>query len=132
MLWWRGIGEKIANLQRPYFIYPMKSFNLKLFLLITGILVVLIIPCYWGVRTYELEKAQGLELNGIAALFAKLFYLLRFPTHTLMKSTFQTNGITIFFASLIFNCCLYGLLGERIAWAYKNRNDETPNQEEDL
>jgi hypothetical protein len=101
----------------------MSPFNSKTFFILTGILLVLCIPCYYAVRSYELGHAEGW---GITVLFAKLFYVLRFPTHALMKSTFQTNGLPLFIIGLIINCCIYGIFFERIIESIKNRDKEDP------
>jgi hypothetical protein len=54
--------------------------------------------------------------------FARLFYILRFPTHTLLWSLIIFGGSLTFFGGLLINCILYGLVIERIASLFKERN----------
>lgn len=52
--------------------------------------------------------------------FAKLFNVLRFPTHTLFWSLISEGSATLYFASLICNCMFYGLVIERFYSLFKN------------
>jgi len=42
---------------------------------------------------------------------AKLYYILRFPTHTLL---FGIMNSPFFFLGLVYNCLFYGFLTERV------------------
>jgi len=60
---------------------------------------------------------DGNVSGGIWLLFSKLFYVLRFPTHTLFWHFFSANH-TLFLAGLLINCLLFSFLIERIiAWS---------------
>ena len=62
-------------------------------------------------------RDEGTGGDGIVErVLEKLFYIFRFPTHTLF---FQfMNGI-MFFAGLIVNCLFYGFVIERVVALYK-------------
>ena len=57
-------------------------------------------------------KDEGTGGDGIVVkTLEKLFYIFRFPTHTLF---FQFMNGTMFFVGLFINCIFYGLVVERI------------------
>jgi hypothetical protein len=60
------------------------------------------------------EDEGTLGTNLIWVVFAKLFYVLRFPTHTLLWTFFSSAGASIYFSGFIINCLFYGLITERI------------------
>jgi hypothetical protein len=60
------------------------------------------------------EDEGTLGTNIIWVTFAKLFYVLRFPTHTLLWTLFSNGGATIYFLGLIINCLFYGFITERL------------------
>ena len=94
----------------------MKKFSKGTFIIATILFGLLLIPSFlaaWG------EDEGTLGTNIILVTFAKLFYILRFPTHTLLWTVFSENGATIYFVGLIINCFFYGLLTERLIYFIK-------------
>ncbi len=49
---------------------------------------------------------------------AKLYYIFRFPTHTLL---FRFMNGSVFFIGLLLNCLFYGFLTERIVFLLSNK-----------
>lgn len=93
----------------------VKNFNKRTFIISTILFGLLLIPCFIAAWAEE-EGSQG--TNFIWLFFAKLFYILRFPTHTLLWKVFS-NGTIIYFVGLIVNLCLYGFLTERLIFFIK-------------
>ncbi len=96
----------------PYYntIITMKKFSKQTFIISTVLFGLLLIPCFlaaWG------EDEGTLGTNIFLLAFAKLFYILRFPTHTLFWTLITKGGAFMFFAGLFINCIFYGLLTER-------------------
>jgi hypothetical protein len=94
----------------------MKKFNKQTLTISTVIIGLLLIPSFlaaWG------EDEGTLGTNFVWVTLAKLFYILRFPTHTLLWTMFSESGATIYFIGLIINCCFYGLLTERLIYFIK-------------
>ena len=93
----------------------MKSFDKQTFLISTVLVGLLLIPCFfaaWG------DDEGTLGTNIFWVTLSKLFYVLRFPTHTLLWELFSFNGL-LFIGGLIINCMFYGLLIERTAFILK-------------
>jgi hypothetical protein len=87
----------------------MKNFDKKTFIISTVLIGLLLIPCFfaaWG------EDEGTLGSNMILVTLSKLFYILRFPTHTLFWKLFSFNA-GLFMVGLILNCMFYGLIIER-------------------
>jgi hypothetical protein len=96
----------------------IQNFNRQTFINTTIIVGLLLIPSFlaaWG----EDEGTLGTNIFWVA--FAKLFYVLRFPTHTLLWTIFSNGGATIYFVGLIINCIFYGLLMERLISLFKRK-----------
>ena len=94
----------------------IRNFNRQTFInttIIVGLLLVLSFLAAWG------EDEGTLGTNIFWVTFAKLFYILRFPTHTLLWTIFSNGGATIYFVGLIINCMFYGLLTERLISLFK-------------
>jgi len=85
----------------------LKKFNLKIFLLSTFVTGLLVIASFLSAFA---EDEGTLGTNIISITLAKLFYVLRFPIHTLFWETFN-NG-SLFFAGLFLNCLFFGFLLE--------------------
>jgi hypothetical protein len=83
----------------------MKPFNKTVFIIATVVFGLLLIPSFLAAFG---EDEGTLPESSFWMLFAKLFYVLRFPTHTLMWSIFSNNGALVFFGGLLVNCCFYG------------------------
>ncbi len=66
------------------------------------------------------EGTAGTGIFYFAALvLSKLFYVFRFPTHTLL---FNLMNGSMFFIGLFINCILFGILTERLIAFFKNRH----------
>ena len=94
----------------------MKNINKQTVYIASVVFGLLLIPSFlaaWG------EDEGTLGTNIIWVTFAKLFYVLRFPTHTLLWTFISKGGATIFFVGLIINCIFYGLLTERLIYYVK-------------
>ena len=84
------------------------KFNFKTFFITT-------IIC--GILTFVTLVAAAARDEGtggdgiIVKALEKLFYIFRFPTHTLF---FQFMNGSMFFVGLFLNCLFYGLVAERI------------------
>jgi hypothetical protein len=62
----------------------------------------------------------------ITISLAKLFYIFRFPTHTLFWSFITDEGGSfLFFGGLYINSCFYGLIIERSIAYFKHRRLKT-------
>ena len=87
----------------------MKKFNTRAFFIsfvLTGCLLILSFFAAWA-------KDEGTLGNGfISSVLAKLFYTLRFPTHTLLWDFFSSNA-TIYFLGLLINIIFWGFVFER-------------------
>ena len=93
----------------------MKNFDKQTFLISTVLVGLLLVPCFfaaWG----DDEGTLGTNLFWIT--LSKLFYVLRFPTHTLLWELFSFNGL-LFIGGLVVNCMFYGLIIERTATILK-------------
>ena len=94
----------------------MKKFSKGTFIIATILFGLLLIPSFlaaWG------EDEGTLGTNIIWVTFAKLFYILRFPTHTLLWTVFSESGANIYFVGLFINCFFYGFLTERLIYFIK-------------
>ncbi len=89
----------------------MKNFSKSTFIISTIIFGLLLVPSFLAAWA---EDEGTLGTNIIWLTFAKLFYVLRFPTHTLLWTVITSGGATIYFVGLFINCLFYGLLTERI------------------
>ena len=94
----------------------MKPFNKTVFRIATVIFGLLLIPSFLAAFG---EDEGTLPESSFWMLFARLFEILRFPTHTLLWTLFSNNGALVFFGGLILNCCFYGVLTERLISIFK-------------
>lgn len=83
--------------------------------------ILLLIPSFLGAWA---EDEGTLGTNIIWVSFAKLFYILRFPTHTLLWTIISEFGATIYFLGLFINCIFYGFLTERTISIFKTKKLE--------
>jgi hypothetical protein len=94
----------------------MKPFNKTIFKKAIIIFFVLLVPSFlaaWG-------RDEGtLPESSYWYYFARLFDVLRFPTHTLMWSVFSNLGALGFFGGMLLNSCFYGLIIERLFSLFK-------------
>jgi hypothetical protein len=89
----------------------MKNFSKSTFTISTIIFGFLLIPSFLAAFG---EDEGTLPADSFWIIFAKLFYVLRFPTHTLFWTLICKGGGAIFFGGLLINCLFYGLLTERL------------------
>lgn len=94
----------------------MKNFSKSTFIISTIVFGLLLIPSFLAAWA---EDEGTLGTNIIWLTFAKLFYILRFPTHTLFWTVITSGGATIYFTGLLINCLFYGLLTERLISLFK-------------
>ena len=93
----------------------MKKFSKRLFFTSSIAIGFLLIPCFFASFA---EEEGTLRINLLWTILTKLFYVLRFPTHTLFWNFFSSNAI-LFTLGLGINCMFYGLLIERMFSIYK-------------
>ena len=94
----------------------IKNFKRQTFINISIIVGLLLMPSFLAAWA---EDEGTLGTNILWVTFAKLFYVLRFPTHTLLWTIFSNGSTTIYFIGLIINCMFYGLLIERLISLFK-------------
>ena len=94
----------------------MKNFSKSTFIISTIVFGLLLVSSFLAVWA---EDEGTLGTNIIWLTFAKLFYVLRFPTHTLLWTVITNGGATIYFVGLFINCLFYGLLTERLFSIFK-------------
>lgn len=85
-------------------------FNIVLFIILT------IIFCVITFITLLAAAAEDEGTNGnypVWHILANLFYIFRFPTHTLFRD-FVSSGHPLFLGGLIFNGMFYAFITERI------------------
>lgn len=99
----------------PYF-GGVKKINKNIFYIASIVFIILLIPSFLGAFA---EDEGTLGSNLVWIFFAKLFNVLRFPTHTLLWSIISEAGVVIYFATLLLNCIFYGLAVERIIFYIK-------------
>jgi hypothetical protein len=95
----------------------MKPFNPAIFLLSTMVYLLLLFPSFICAGS----KDEGMmSPDSFLNIFAWLFYLLRFPTHTLFWSTFSGDS-QLFFFGLFLNCFFWGIVTERVFSIFHKR-----------
>ncbi|HET9505276.1 MAG TPA: hypothetical protein VFO93_17160 [Hymenobacter sp.] len=93
----------------------MKNFNVKLFLLLTAVIGVLLVVSF----VVALAEDEGIpESNILIDVLSKIFYILRFPTHTLFLKFFSSSEKT-FFTGLALNGLFFALVIERVIYLFK-------------
>ncbi len=91
----------------------MKNINKSTVYIATVVFGLLLIPSFLSAWA---EDEGTLGTNIIWVTFAKLFDVLRFPTHTLLWTLIAKSDATMFFCGLLINCLFYGLLTERLLY----------------
>jgi uncharacterized membrane-anchored protein YitT (DUF2179 family) len=95
-----------------------KDFNIVNFIIATVIVgILLVLSLIAAAAEDEGTLGTNIFLRGLA----KLFYVLRFPTHSLMGNIFSDRA-TKYFAGLFINCVFYALVIERITSLRKSTN----------
>lgn len=93
----------------------MKGFNKTIFIIST--LLLLGLTFFGGLGAFA-EEDGTIDNSSSLIWLAKMFNILRFPTHTLFWDLFSLNGY-IYILGLLLNCLLYGLIFERIIYYFK-------------
>lgn len=102
----------------------MKNFSKSTFAISTIIFGLLLIPSFLAAFG---EDEGTLQAGSFWIIFARLFYVLRFPTHTLLWALISKGGATFFLGGLLLNCLFYGLLTERLFSLFKTKSNEKRN-----
>jgi len=89
----------------------MRNFNKKTFIIATISFGLLFIP-FWLAAFGEDEGTLAAPTFWI--VFARLFDILRFPTHDLLWTIVLKGGASIYFGGLFINCLFYRILTERL------------------
>ncbi len=97
----------------------LKNFNMTVFFTTTILVGLLIIPSLFF--AFALEEGTLRPDDAFGNFFARLFYVLRFPTHTLLWSIVTVSGLLTFFGGLFINCLFYGLVVERITSLFRKK-----------
>ncbi len=96
----------------------MRRFNKRIFLASTLVVGFLFIPSFLAAYGED-EGTLGTNFFWIA--FAKLFHILRFPTHTLLWNYITKGGAIVFFGGFAVNFMFYGFLLERLISILKRK-----------
>jgi hypothetical protein len=89
----------------------MNPFNKTTFIIATIVFGILLVPSFLAAFG---EDEGTLPESSFWIMFARLFYILRFPTHTILWTFICDGGAAIYFGGLFINCCFYGILTERL------------------
>ena len=96
----------------------MKSINKRILFIATIFFGLLMALSFIGVFA---EDEGTFGTNIIYTIFAKLFNILRFPTHTLFWNYISRFGATIYILGLFINSMFYGFATERIIYLLKTK-----------
>jgi len=99
----------------------MKNFSKRNFLISTALILTLLIISFLSAYV---EDEGNLSKGSVWVIFARIFNVLKFPTHTLFEGLFGHNLILILVGFLI-NCLFYGFLLERITYFIKKINNKS-------
>jgi hypothetical protein len=101
----------------------MRKFSWKIFVVSTVLITALLIFSFgvaWGDDDGTLTKKSYLQI------FVKIFYILRFPTHTLFWNYIITHESAFLFCGTLFiNCLLYALIIERLIYFFKKMRNSS-------
>ncbi|NBV91249.1 MAG: hypothetical protein EBR91_03670 [Flavobacteriia bacterium] len=95
----------------------MKNFNTTIFLITTIMFGLLFIPSF--LAAFGEDEGTLRPGDTFWNFFARLFQVIRFPTHTLLWSIITAGGPLTFFGGLFINCMFYGLVVERITLLFR-------------
>lgn len=95
----------------------MKNINKGTLVLSIWLFALLLIPSLLAAFG---EDEMGPSSSLFGRFFAKLFYVLRFPTHTLCWSMITKYSV-LYFPGLALNCIFYGFITERVIAFYRVR-----------
>jgi hypothetical protein len=97
----------------------IKNFNITVFLITTIIVGLLLIPSF--LAAFGEDEGTLRPDDTFWNFFARLFYVIRFPTHTLLWPIITAGGPFTFFGGLFINCMFYGLIVERIISLFRKK-----------
>ncbi|ARS41213.1 hypothetical protein CA265_16740 [Sphingobacteriaceae bacterium GW460-11-11-14-LB5] len=95
----------------------MKINNFKVWLFISASLLFLTFTIITFIAYGAVEEGTDGN-NPITRAIARLYYIFRFPTHTLF---FSIMNSPLFFLGLVYNCLFYGFLTERIVFLFNQK-----------
>lgn len=98
------------------------TFNVVLFILLTLFFWILI---FITLIAAAAEDEGTIGNSSVWALFARLFYVFRFPTHTLLWECMIHGRMYLFLPALLFNGLFYGFITERIISFLRNKRSGT-------
>ena len=97
----------------------MTRFNWKIFAIANVLIIALLVFSFlnaWSDDDGTLPKDSNWQI------FVKIFYILRFPTHTLCwKYISESHSSIPYLAGLFINCLFYALLIERLIYFFKRK-----------
>jgi len=96
------------------------GFNRSLFILLFGVFSLLTIVTLIAAAA---EDEGTIGTNKIWLFLAKLFYIFRFPTHTLLWPLIGIGGLFTFLGGLIINCMFWALTIERLIFLIKHKEN---------
>lgn len=96
----------------------MKKINKPIFILSTVFFLLLLITSFMAAGG---EEEGTLTKDSALYFLVRIFYILRFPTHTLLWGLIIKGGLGAFFLGFIINCMFYGFLLERLVFIFKKK-----------
>ena len=99
--------------QLTHNLMKLKNFNWPIFLISVMVIGLVVFPSFFAAFAED-EGTLSPDYK-FWNFFARLFYILRFPTHTLLWSEISEGGPLIYLGGLFVNCMFYGLVIERLA-----------------
>ena len=94
----------------------VKNVNWFTVIIATIAVGILLIPSFMAAWAED----EGTLGNGwFGLMFARLFDVLRFPTHVLFWPAIVDGGGALYFGTLLVNCIVYGLVIERVLSCFR-------------
>jgi len=101
-----------------------KTFDWVIFLISVIVIGLLAFPSFFA--AFAEDEGTLSPDNKFGNFFAGLFYVLRFPTHTLLWPEIADGGPFAFLGGLFVNCLFYGLVIERlVSLLFKRKKKNT-------
>jgi hypothetical protein len=88
----------------------MRNFNKHTFIILSVVIGLLLIPSFLAAWA---DDEGTLGANAFLNVLANTFYVLRFPTHSLLWTIFSSNSF-LFLLGLFINCLFYAFILERV------------------
>lgn len=93
------------------------NFHEGIFTVATCLFGILLIPCLIAAAAQD-EGTIGTNITWL--ILEKMYYILSFPTQTLLRFIFGWNA-SLWVFGLLLNCMLYGFLVERIFFLFRKK-----------